>query len=317
MVAGPGRNLASRCAAADGAGTRLSEQHARMQIGDDGAGGVDPLAAGEDDAFGRAAFDRDALHRRAEPHLAAGRGNGAHHGGDDDVGAAAPERHAEGLIRHRFQIRKQRAAGAIGRKIEMHAPHRQHGLELFVLEILVEPFARRSEQEPHRLGDPCGAACPPRTRKPRAAPAMTATANRAARRYAARPRRTQPSWLASLAASAGLNAGDPLGVRGGVLFHSEPAAVRECGGETPFRADEIEAVREQAILMRGKKRRAGKQSQIHRVEIVAKAGEGDFCRLDRAAGHLARSTTSTFQPLAARCSAAARPFTPAPITIAS
>ena len=79
------------------------------------------------------------------------------------------------------------------------------------------------------------------------------------------------------------------GVRGSVLFHAEPAAIGECGCETPFRADEIEAVREQAILMRGKKRRASKQAQIHRVEIVAKAREGDFAGLDRAAGDARRA----------------------------
>ena len=81
-------------------------------------------------------------------------------------------------------------------------------------------------------------------------------------------------------------AGDPLGVRCRVLFHAEPAAIRESGRETVLGADEIEAVREQAILVRGKKRRAGKQAQIHRVEVVAKARPGDFRGLDRAAGHV-------------------------------
>ena len=78
------------------AGTRLSEQHARMKIGDHRAARVDPFAASEDDALGHAAFGRDSLHRRTEPHLAAGRGDGAHQSGHDDVRAAAPERHAEG-----------------------------------------------------------------------------------------------------------------------------------------------------------------------------------------------------------------------------
>ena len=62
-----------------GGGDQTSEQHARMQVGNHGARRLDPLTIREDHALGRAALDRDALHRRIEPHLAAGGFNRAHH----------------------------------------------------------------------------------------------------------------------------------------------------------------------------------------------------------------------------------------------
>ena len=48
-----------------------------MKVGDHGALRVDAFAACEHDAFGSAGLEHDAAHRRAEPHLAAGRGDGA------------------------------------------------------------------------------------------------------------------------------------------------------------------------------------------------------------------------------------------------
>ena len=113
-----------------------------MKIGDDRARRFDPLAAREYDAFGGAVLRHDALYRRAEPNFAAGGGDRARQSGDDDVGAATPQRHAERLISHTLQIRKQRTARGVRREIEMHAPDRHHGLELGVFEILVEPIAR-------------------------------------------------------------------------------------------------------------------------------------------------------------------------------
>ena len=125
---------------------KLVEQNARVKIGDHRARRLDALAVCQHDGFRRAAFDRDALHRRIELYLAAGRFDRAAHGGDDGVGAALTERHAEDLIGHRFQIGKQRAAGDVRREIKVHAPDRQHGLELVVLEIRVDPLARRGSE---------------------------------------------------------------------------------------------------------------------------------------------------------------------------
>ena len=50
--------------------------------------------------------------------------------------------------------------------------------------------------------------------------------------------------------------------------------------------DEIEPMSKEAILVRGEKRRAGEQAEIHGVKVVAKAGQGDFGSLDRAASHI-------------------------------
>ena len=72
----------------------------------------------------------------------------------------------------------------------------------------------------------------------------------------------------------------------GILLDAEPASVRKRGCETSLGADEVEAVGEQAILVRGEKRRAGEQAQIHRIKVVAKARPGHFRGLDRAAGNL-------------------------------
>ena len=161
MVAGPGRSLASRCAAGGASRTRSpnNTRGCRLAITARVASMRSPLASTT--ALAAPFSIGDALHRRAEPHFAAGRFDRADHGGDDGVGAALAERHAENLVGHRFQIGKQRAAGDVWREIEVHAPDRHHGLELVVLEILVEPFARRGGKQPRRVGDPSGPARPP------------------------------------------------------------------------------------------------------------------------------------------------------------
>ena len=122
MVAGPGRNLASRCAAGDAAGHQVAEQHARMKVGDHRARRLEALAVLEHDGCRRAGFGDDLAHRRVDPHLAAGGGDRRGEHGGEIVGAAAADRHAESLVGHGFQIGKQCAAGAVGREIKMHAP---------------------------------------------------------------------------------------------------------------------------------------------------------------------------------------------------
>ena len=79
---------------------------------------------------------------------------------------------------------------------------------------------------------------------------------------------------------------DPAGRGLDVSFHAEPAAIRKRRREAVLGADEGEAVGGEAILVGGKERRAGKQAQIHRIEVVAKAGQRDFAGLDRAAGNI-------------------------------
>jgi hypothetical protein len=63
-------------------------------------------------------------------------------GADHDIRAAFAERHLETLIRHGFEIGKQRAAGDAGREIEMHAPGADRRLDLLVLKVAIEKIAR-------------------------------------------------------------------------------------------------------------------------------------------------------------------------------
>ena len=74
---------------------------------------------------------------------------------------------------------------------------------------------------------------------------------------------------------------------------------------------------EQAILMGGKKRRPGKQTQIHGVEVVAKARAGDFAGLDRAAGDVRALDDGNLPALAGKMERGASPLMPAPTTTAS
>ena len=69
-----------------------------------------------------------------------------------------------------------------------------------------------------------------------------------------------------------------------ILVDAEPGAVRKRGGETLLGGDEADAVGDEAILVRGKKRRAGEHAQVHRIKVVAKARPRDLAGLDRAAG---------------------------------
>ncbi len=71
-----------------------------------------------------------------------------------------------------------------------------------------------------------------------------------------------------------------------IFVDTEPSPIGKRGGETMLGADEVEAVGEQAIFMRGKKWRAGKHAQVHGVKVVAKARPGDFAGLHRAAGNV-------------------------------
>ena len=86
-------------------------------------------------------------------------------------------------------------------------------------------------------------------------------------------------------ASAGLSAAIRLAVAS--IFRSTPsqppsgnAVAKHCSAPTKARP-----WASKAILVGGKERRAGKQAQIHRIEVVAKAGPRDFAGLDRAAGN--------------------------------
>ena len=135
-------------------GKQLAENQLGMGIGDHRAARGQNLAAGKAHAGGAIARGLDFLDRAAEMHFAAERLQGGDQRIDHGGGAAFPERHAEALVGHRFEIGKQRAAGDVGGEVEMHAPGRHHHLELVVLEAGVEIFARRRQNEPGEIAEP-------------------------------------------------------------------------------------------------------------------------------------------------------------------
>ena len=100
------------------------------------------------------------------------------------------------------------------------------------------------------------------------------------------------------AASAALNASMRAALASG--FFSTPSQVPSGngGGETALGGHEIKSVREQAILVGGKKRRAGEQAEIHGVKVVAKTGQGDLGGLHRAAGGFSALANGDFPALA-------------------
>ena len=241
MVAGPGRNLASRCVAADNAGTNRRTTRAdedwRSWRGSRRSARRPPARR-----LWRCRFDRDALHRRAEPNLAAGRGNGARQGGDDDVGAAAAQRHAEGLIRHGFQIGKQRAAGAKSGEKSRCMPQ----IAIMVLSLSFSKFSSsHSRGEATRSRAVSATHAVPRVRH---APKATRRAchdgngeaeqSKDMRRVRAERRRHGAPAFGIRRAQRG----DAVGVGFGIFFHAEPGAIWEGGGEASFGADEVEAV---------------------------------------------------------------------------
>ena len=54
-------------------------------------------------------------------------------------------------------------------------------------------------------------------------------------------------------------------------------------GETVGGGRESEALRNKLVFMRGEEWRPRKQREVHRAEVMAEAGQGDFASFDRAA----------------------------------
>ncbi len=135
----------------------------------------------EHDAFGGAGFDarcsRTGAPSRTSPPAAV---IAADHRGDDRVGAAAPERHAES------------SGSAIDSRYGNSAPPAQSGeksrcmpqIAIMVLSLSFSKFSSshsrgEATQEPHRVGDPRGAARAPRRKDHAQRLPATATASRA------------------------------------------------------------------------------------------------------------------------------------------
>ena len=85
----------------------------------------------------------------------------------------------------------------------------------------------------------------------------------------------------------GIECGDPRRSRVNILIDTEPASIGKCSCKAMLGGQETETMGEQAILVSGEKWRARKKAQIHGVEVVAKAGPGNFFGLDRASGSCA------------------------------
>jgi hypothetical protein len=273
------------------------KQNAGIEVGDDRAPGFDPLAAGKDNTVSGAVGDHDCGDLGGKPHVTPGRRDGADQGGHDRVGTAAADQHAEALLRHRFQVGKQRAAGDVGGKVEMHAPGRHHHLELLMREMFVEPGARRSHQQPRLIGDPSGALCPPggpdRPQRLQRGH-LAAEQRKEMRRIAAEGDRE----LAPALGVARTDRRDPFGCRCQILLDAEPASVGKRGSEAACRRSEFDASGGEPFLVSGKERRTGKQGEVHGVEVMPKTRKRDFAGLDRAAGDLGTLQHHDFPTLA-------------------
>ena len=126
---------------------QLARQRAGRDAGDDGLGGRMGLARGEPHAGRPAAGGGDLRHLGVGENLAAGGDQHLFQRADHGVGATLAEHHAKALVGHRFQIGEHRAARDVGCEVEMHAPGGERRLHMVGLEILVEPGARRGEQQ--------------------------------------------------------------------------------------------------------------------------------------------------------------------------
>ena len=82
-----------------------------------------------------------------------------------------------------------------------------------------------------------------------------------------------------------------------ILADAKIGVVAKDAGETVGGGRESEALRRKLVFMGGEEWRSCKQGEVHRAEVVAEAGQGDFARLDRAAG-LARLLDHRDRPAA-------------------
>ena len=84
-----------------------------------------------------------------------------------------------------------------------------------------------------------------------------------------------------------------------ILADAKIGVVAKDAGETIGGGREGEALRRQLVFVGGEEWRACEQREVHRAEVVAEAGQGDFARLDRAA-RLARLLDHRDRPAAAQ-----------------
>ena len=82
-----------------------------------------------------------------------------------------------------------------------------------------------------------------------------------------------------------------------ILADAKIGVVAKDAGETVGGGRESEALRRKLVFMGGEEWRSRKHGEVHRAEVVAEAGQGDFAGLDRAAG-LARLLDHRDRPAA-------------------
>ena len=263
-------------------GDEFAEHDFRVRVGDDLAR-LQTTPAGERDARrrARAGLDsRDAVAENEFPALCFERAN---HRPDDRVGAALPNHHAEALVDHAFEVRKEGAARDVGREVEMQPPGRHHRLNLGMCETGVEKVAGRGEQEPQRFVDPAQALLAPGfADDARGGPGGHRRAEKAEqeRRVAAEAGEQRAPGLC-IRRRQRLYASDGLLKR---TADAKIAAVTKHAGEAIFGGGEGEALRQQRLLVRGEERRACEHRQVHRAEVVAEPGQRRLARLHGAAG---------------------------------
>ncbi len=84
-----------------------------------------------------------------------------------------------------------------------------------------------------------------------------------------------------------------------ILADAKIGPVAKDARETIVCRREGEAMRNKLVFIGGEEWRPCKQREVHRAEVVAEAGQGDFARLDRAA-RLARLLDHSDRPAAAQ-----------------
>ena len=246
----------------------------------------------------RAAGRGDLGHFGVGEDLAAGRDEHPLQRPDHGVGAALADHHAKALVGHAFEIGEERAAGDVGREIEMHAPGGQRRLHM--------RRTRNSRRATRAARKAAAAPCRARRRRPSCArPSMRCRRARApssASRAAGKDARRRPEMPRPAAPGLGIGMRKCRDARDRLLevaADAEPASVGQGAGETIGDRRERQPVRFQSICIFPMKGRAGEEAEIHRAEIVAEAGKRDFAGPDRAADRRLRSKTADLPAFAA------------------
>ena len=202
-----------------------------------------------------------------------------------------PSTMPKALVGHRFEIGEDRAAGDVGREVEMHAPGGERRLDM--------RRTRNSRRARRAARRAAGAPYRARRQHPSCARAFQAVP------ASARPLIGEPSRRNRCSASPGkpptrrrqvsASAAENAAMRGDRLFEvgadAEPAPVREDAGEAIGHRSEFQPGRFQFICIFPVEGGAGEEAEIHRAEIVPEARK----RALRASAPRRRSTAISLE----------------------